>query len=81
MEVWLDSGSVSRRHARFVVDGQAASLEDLGSKNGTWRNGQQVGGRVDVTSGDELRFGSVVVRLRWVETADSTDTFGSPPWN
>ncbi len=34
IDVWLDSGSVSRRHARLVVTGRTVSLEDLGSKNG-----------------------------------------------
>ena len=31
--------SVSRRHARILVDGDGATLEDLGSKNGTLLNG------------------------------------------
>jgi pSer/pThr/pTyr-binding forkhead associated (FHA) protein len=29
--VWLDSPSVSRQHARILVDGDRATLEDLGS--------------------------------------------------
>jgi DNA-binding winged helix-turn-helix (wHTH) protein len=33
--VWLDVAGVSRRHARIVIDRQGASIEDLGSKNGT----------------------------------------------
>jgi DNA-binding winged helix-turn-helix (wHTH) protein len=33
--VWIDSPRVSRRHARIVVSGGAATIEDLGSKNGT----------------------------------------------
>ena len=33
--VALDSPSVSRRHARIVVTASLATLEDLGSKNGT----------------------------------------------
>ena len=41
-DVWLDSGSVSRRHAKIVVEGMTAWLEDLGSKNGTTVNGQKV---------------------------------------
>jgi DNA-binding winged helix-turn-helix (wHTH) protein len=76
VEVWLDSGSVSRRHARVVVDRQRTSLEDLDSKNGTWVNGRRVEGLVDIADGDELRFGSVVVHLRWAEAAASTETFG-----
>ncbi len=33
--VRIDEQGVSRRHARIVVAGGSATLEDLGSKNGT----------------------------------------------
>jgi pSer/pThr/pTyr-binding forkhead associated (FHA) protein len=36
---WIESASVSRRHARIVVSGGTATLEDLGSKNGTFLRG------------------------------------------
>jgi DNA-binding winged helix-turn-helix (wHTH) protein len=74
VDVWLDSGSVSRRHARLVVEGPAVSLEDLGSKNGTWVNGRQITARVDIADGDDLRFGVVMLRLRWASSAPSTET-------
>jgi pSer/pThr/pTyr-binding forkhead associated (FHA) protein len=69
VDVWLDSSSVSRRHARLVVDRPATRLEDLGSKNGAWVNGRQVTTRADVADGDELRFGAVSMRLRWATSA------------
>ncbi len=37
--VWIDAKSVSRRHARVLIDMGLATLEDLGSKNGTFVNG------------------------------------------
>src|SRR5712692_5014517 len=40
--VWIDDESVSRRHARIVVDGSGATLEDLGSKNGTALGGKRI---------------------------------------
>ncbi len=62
--VWFDLPSVSRRHARILIgDGQSA-LEDLGSKNGTWVNGELVTSRVNLADGDEIRIGSVVVVFR-----------------
>jgi DNA-binding winged helix-turn-helix (wHTH) protein len=76
IDVWLDSASVSRRHARIVVDGAGVSLEDLGSKNGTWINGQRATERLELADGDELRFGPVVMRLRWAAVALSTQTEG-----
>jgi DNA-binding winged helix-turn-helix (wHTH) protein len=74
IDVWLDSGSVSRRHARLVVTGHTVSVEDLGSKNGTWVNGRHVTGRVDLAEEDELRFGAVSLRLKWATAATSTET-------
>ena len=40
--VWIDVHSISRHHARIIVSGDAASLEDLGSKNGTLLMGKSV---------------------------------------
>ena len=40
--LWIDHPSVSRRHARIVVAGGKAVLEDLDSKNGTFLDGKQL---------------------------------------
>ncbi|MBK5298915.1 MAG: winged helix-turn-helix domain-containing protein [Vicinamibacteria bacterium] len=74
--VWLDSASVSRHHARIVVDGGSLSLEDLGSRHGTWVNGRRITGRLEIADGDELRFGPIVMRLRWAIVATSTEALG-----
>jgi DNA-binding winged helix-turn-helix (wHTH) protein len=74
--VWLDSASVSRHHARIVIDGDNLSLEDLGSRNGTWVNGRRISGRLEIADGDELRFGPIVMRLRRTMAAVSTANFG-----
>lgn len=65
--------SISRRHARIVVSGDAATLEDLGSKNGTWLKGRRVEGRVGLADGDEFRLGSVPLVFR-AAPAPSTET-------
>jgi DNA-binding winged helix-turn-helix (wHTH) protein len=72
--VWVDSTSVSRRHARIHVDGGRARLEDLGSKNGTFLNGERVTGTVDLTDGDTIRLGSVAIVFRVYEEGDATQT-------
>jgi len=74
--VWIDAGSVSRRHARLVFDDESGMLEELGSKNGTWVNGVQVTTSARIQDGDEIRFGSVRARLRRAFAADSTVTVG-----
>ncbi|HEY0788545.1 MAG TPA: FHA domain-containing protein, partial [Thermoanaerobaculia bacterium] len=42
----------------------AATLEDLGSKNGTWRNDQRVETAIDLHDGDAIRLGSLTVVFR-----------------
>jgi DNA-binding winged helix-turn-helix (wHTH) protein len=61
---WIDVYSVSRQHARIVVAGDVASLEDLGSKNGTFLRGDPVRGAMPLEDGDEIRIGTAVMTLR-----------------
>jgi adenylate cyclase len=57
-DVVINHESVSRRHAQVVVQGARASVCDLNSSNGVYRNGERVK-EADLSSGDTLRFGSV----------------------
>lgn len=70
---WIDVYSVSRHHARIVVSGQGATLEDLGSKNGTFLRGERIRGKVRIGDGDEIRVGTVAMTLRQF-TGVSTQT-------
>ena len=69
---WIESASVSRRHARIVVSGGKATLEDLGSKNGTFLRGQRLTSAVVLSNSEEIRVGVVPLRFRAFEAADST---------
>jgi DNA-binding winged helix-turn-helix (wHTH) protein len=71
---WLDVHSVSRRHARIVVSGHTATLEDLGSKNGTFLNGKPVTRPAVLEDGDPLRIGTVEMVLRRYAGGVSTET-------
>jgi len=62
----IDIGGVSRRHARIVVDGADVTLEDLGSKNGTYLRGRHVHKPARLAHGDEIRIGHKVARFRFV---------------
>src|SRR5688500_1122862 len=73
-DVCVDNASVSRNHARLVIDGATARLEDLGSKNGTTVRGQPVRGQVVLCVDDRLAFGSVVAVYRTSGSAISTET-------
>jgi DNA-binding winged helix-turn-helix (wHTH) protein len=59
--VWLDVAGISRRHAQIVVEKGSASLEDLGSKNGTRVAERLVEGRVDLRESDRIEFGGEAV--------------------
>lgn len=61
---WIDVYSVSRHHARIVVTGDQATLEDLGSKNGTFLRGEPVVGAQPLADGDEIRIGTAVMTVR-----------------
>jgi len=59
----IDADSVSRQHARLTVAGHEASIEDLGSKNGTWVAGERIQSAVPLTDGASFRLGSEILRL------------------
>jgi DNA-binding winged helix-turn-helix (wHTH) protein len=64
VDVWLDVPSISRHHARIVIGDGHASVQDLGSKNGTWVRGKLTREPVVLVNGDEIRMGSVVLTFR-----------------
>lgn len=72
--IWIVDESVSRRHARIVVAGGVATLEDLGSKNGTFHRDARIAGPVRLANGDRISIGSVPMTLRVVSTTASTVT-------
>jgi DNA-binding winged helix-turn-helix (wHTH) protein len=72
--VWIESSSVSRRHARILVDGASVLLEDLGSKNGTFLRGERISGPTPLADGDVFRLGRVAVTLRRVHPDQKTRT-------
>lgn len=70
----IDAGGVSRHHARIVVRGNEAHLEDLGSKNGTFVNGQAVTGTCLLMDGHEIRVGPMALIFRVAPASEATDT-------
>jgi DNA-binding winged helix-turn-helix (wHTH) protein len=71
-DIVLQETTVSRRHARIVVNGALAVVEDLGSQNGTWVNDQRVSGPTALSDGDDVRFGLVLVTYRAAAPAFTT---------
>lgn len=69
-DVWLDVPGVSREHARVTIEGDTASLEDLGSRNGTFRDGERIRAPVALADGNQLQIGPVLMTFRvWLPGA------------
>jgi predicted component of type VI protein secretion system len=63
-DVILSDPDVSRRHAAIREAGDGVSIEDLGSTNGTYVNGERIDAPRPLRDGDEVKIGSTVWRLR-----------------
>jgi hypothetical protein len=55
---------VSRRHAELVHTPEGWTIVDIGSRNGSFINGERVADRHTLRDGDVLRFGDTVVLFR-----------------
>lgn len=61
---------LSRRHAKIYVKDGKWILEDLGSMNGTFRQGQKIEGPVELNKHDMLQFGKFEVSVDDVDAAE-----------
>jgi DNA-binding winged helix-turn-helix (wHTH) protein len=77
-DIRIDSPTVSRRHACIRIEGVDAVIDDLGSKNGTYVNGQPLISTVALKDGMEIRTGSVVFRFRMTLPKGATATWTGP---
>ena len=73
--VWLDSPSVSRRHARLTIQSQTRRvvLEDLNSTNGCLARGSAVHGAIELADGDAIAIGSVELKV-YLWNAEKAET-------
>ena len=75
--VFVDSEDVSRRHAVIRVEGEMATIEDLGSKNGTRLGDRRIAGVEVLHHGDVIALGPAVMTFRVLWEGRSTKT--QPP--
>jgi DNA-binding winged helix-turn-helix (wHTH) protein len=73
-DVSIDDSTISRRHARIRIAGNGATVEDLGSKNGTFVQGRRIDKPRRLSDGDRIQIGSVVLTFREFSPEKSTDT-------
>jgi len=60
-EIVINDAEISRRHARLTFQGGKYVLEDLGSTNGTFVNGQRLAGPRVLKAGEVVSFGEQIV--------------------
>jgi diguanylate cyclase (GGDEF)-like protein len=65
--------SLSRKHARLRYTGATVTIEDLGSTNGTYVNGQAIHGRAVLRSGD--RFQTAAVHFKFLHEQDVENAY------
>jgi hypothetical protein len=56
-DIRLEDAFASTRHARLVPEGDVIVLEDLGSTNGTYLNGEPLRGPAPLHIGDRIKIG------------------------
>ncbi len=61
-EVTLTDPTISRRHAELRGDDDVLTVRDLGSRNGTFRNGQRIDA-AQLRAGDAVTFGGLTLRV------------------
>ncbi len=62
-DICLTERKISRKHAVILFFEGRYFLEDMGSTNGTYINGERVEGRVELSSGDIVRIGGSVMEV------------------
>lgn len=76
--VSINDPEVSRRHARLTFQGGKYVLEDLGSTNGTFVNGQRLSGPHVLKAGDVVALGEQIVLMYDAAVIDPGATIASP---
>jgi DNA-binding winged helix-turn-helix (wHTH) protein len=72
--VCIEAPGVSRRHARIVVERDEATLEDLGSRNGTYLKDCRLSEPVVLRDGDAFRIGGQLLIYSCSRLQDMTQT-------
>jgi hypothetical protein len=77
-EIVINDAEISRRHARLTFQGGKYVLEDLGSTNGTFVNGQRLAGPRVLKAGEVVSFGEQIVLVFEASNFDPAATVASP---
>ena len=70
VDIRIDSPVASRIHARITLAGGSVTVEDLGSRNGTWYENTRLEGRQKLLDGQRVSIGGTVLRLSRLDQQD-----------
>jgi predicted component of type VI protein secretion system len=74
----INDAEISRKHSRLTFQGGKYVLEDLGSTNGTFVNGQRLAGPVVLKPGDVVSLGEHIVLMYDAINVDPGATVAAP---
>jgi pSer/pThr/pTyr-binding forkhead associated (FHA) protein len=66
LDMVLVEDMVSRKHAKITTDENVVTIQDLGSTNGTFVNGEKVR-KADLKDGDRILIGTSIIKIVYVE--------------
>lgn len=69
--ICIFDGLISRKHARIQCDGEQATIEDLGSRNGTRLNGVPIARPHVLRDGDRIGIGSYELTVSLMDDRDA----------
>jgi pSer/pThr/pTyr-binding forkhead associated (FHA) protein len=72
LDVVLVEDMVSRKHARIALNGETLLIEDLGSTNGTFVNGEKIK-RARLKEGDRVLIGTSIIRIAMSDATGEVD--------
>ena len=74
----LDDEGISRSHARVSAADAVPTVEDLGSSNGTYVNGEPIEAMVELADGDLIQVGGTVLEVTGADSATQVMGAGAP---
>ena len=67
LDMVLVEDMVSRRHAKITTTEADIFIQDMGSTNGTFVNGEKIAGRARLTEGDRILVGTSIIKVVGVD--------------
>jgi pSer/pThr/pTyr-binding forkhead associated (FHA) protein len=74
LDMVLVEDMVSRRHAKITTTDAEITIQDVGSTNGTFVNGEKIAGRARLSEGDRILVGTSIIKVVQVNDAAAATT-------